>query len=222
MVKAIIFDLDDTLISEKQYIESGFRHIAKLLSDRYDKKEIELYKVLNKLFINSPKNVFNRLFETFEIPYTKKQIIELVEEYRNHVPNIDFYNDVLPCLDVLKNKKIKMGVITDGYTNAQRNKLMTVNANNHFDEIVVTDELGREFWKPHPKAFEIMKEKLNVEFHEMIYVGDNPEKDFYISSVYPIRTVRVYREGVYTEKSYLKGIKEKHSIQSLSELIKLI
>jgi putative hydrolase of the HAD superfamily len=222
MVRAIIFDLDDTLISEKKYIESGYRHIAELLSNRYDKGAIELYDMLIDLFNHNPKNVFNRILDTLGVPYTKTEIIELVEEYRNHIPIIDFFNDVLPCLDLLKNKNIKMGVITDGYANAQRNKLMTLNAHSHFDEIIVTDELGRQFWKPHPKAFEIMKEKLNVEFHEMIYVGDNPEKDFYISSVYPIRTIRVYRDGVYTEKSYLKGIKEKHSIQSLSELIKFI
>lgn len=222
MVQAIVFDLDDTLISEKKYIESGYRHIATLLSKRYDKDVTELYELLLDLFNYSPKNVFNRLLDTFGIPYTKTDIIELVEEYRNHFPSVDFFDDVLPFLDLLKKRNVKTGIITDGYANAQRNKLMAVKATTHFDEIIVTDELGRDFWKPHPKAFEIMKEKLNVEFHEMIYVGDNPEKDFYISSKYPVGTVRVYRDGVYTEKSYLKGIREKHSIKSLKELIKII
>ncbi len=222
MVRAIIFDLDDTLISERNYIESGYRHIAKLLSNRYDKDATELYELLIDLFYHDPKNVFNRVLDTLGVLYTKTEIIELVEEYRDHLPSIDFFNDVLPCLDLLKQKNIKTGVITDGYANAQRNKLVAVKANNHFDEIIVTDELGREFWKPHSKAFEIMKEKLNVEFHEMIYVGDNPEKDFYISSKYPVGTVRVYRDGIYTEKSYLKGVKEKYSIKSLNELIKII
>lgn len=222
MVKAFIFDLDDTLISEEKYIESGYRHIARLLSDRYNKDVAELHELLMELFRNSPRNVFNRLLDTLGISYTKNNILELVEEYRDHLPNIEFFDDVLPCLELLRKNNMKLGIITDGYANAQHQKLKAVKAMEYFDEIIVTDELGREFWKPHPKSFEIMKKKLNVEFNEMIYVGDNPEKDFYISSIYPIGTVRVYRDGVYTEKSYLKDIKEKNSIQSLIEIINLI
>jgi putative hydrolase of the HAD superfamily len=222
MVRAILFDLDDTLISEKKYIESGYKHIAKLLSNRYDKDATELYELLIALFNHNPKNVFNRILDTFGITYTKNEIIELVQEYRNHLPSIDFFYDVLPCLDLLKKKKLKTGIITDGYANAQRNKLMAVKANNHFDEIIVTDELGREFWKPHPKAFEIMKEKLNVEFHEMIYVGDNPEKDFYISALYPIRTIRVLRQGVYSKSKYKDDIKEDYKVDDLLEILTIL
>ena len=61
--------------------------------------------------------------------------------------------------------------------------------------VILTEELGRKYWKPHPKAFKIMREKLDVEFHEMVYVGDNPEK-ISILLKYPITTVRVLREGV--------------------------
>ncbi|MFF2588511.1 HAD family hydrolase [Peribacillus butanolivorans] len=219
MIRAVVFDLDDTLISEKKYIKSGYQYISKILSDRYDKDAHELYKLLFKLFNVSSQNVFNRILDKMEISYTKNDIMEMVEEYRGHLPDIEFFDDVLPCLKELKKKNIKIGVITDGYANAQRQKLKAIKATDYFDEIIVTDELGREYWKPHPKAFEMMKEKLNVEFNEMIYVGDNPEKDFYISSIYPIKTIRVYREGVYSNKSYLDNIRENHSIHRLSELI---
>jgi putative hydrolase of the HAD superfamily len=165
-----------------------------------------------------PRNVFNRLLDSIEIKYTKDTILELVEEYRNHLPSIEFFPDVLPCLKYLKKKGIKVGIITDGYSNAQRQKLNAVKAYDYFDEIIITDELGREYWKPHPKAFEMMKEILNVEFDEMIYVGDNPEKDFYISKIYPLKTVRIYREGVYKDSSYLDNVKESHSIHSLIEI----
>ncbi|WP_051291629.1 HAD family hydrolase [Fictibacillus gelatini] len=222
MVKAVIFDLDDTLISEKKYIESGYRHISKLLSIRLDKDEIELNELLTELFNQSPTNVFNRLLDKLGISYTKNEILELVEEYRNHFPSIDFFDDVSPCLKVLKEKGLKLGIITDGYTNAQRQKLKAIKAFDYFDEIIITDELGREFWKPHPKAFEIIKDKLCVEFNEMIYVGDNPEKDFYIGNLYPIKTIRIFREGIYKNKSYLKGIRENHLLYNLIELTLIV
>ncbi|MGW5979654.1 HAD family hydrolase [Bacillus mycoides] len=218
MIKAVIFDLDDTLISERRYIESGYKHISKLLSEKLQKDEQELYQSLIDLFSENTNNVFNRLFDKLGVIYNQDDILELVEGYRNHVPTIDFFEDVLPCLKNLKASGISIGIITDGYANAQQRKIEALKSNHYFDEIIITDKLGREYWKPHPRAFKTMKEKLNIEFNEMIYVGDNPEKDFYISSIYPIQTVRVYRDGVYKEKSYLDEIKEDYSIYSLGEL----
>ncbi|WP_391207666.1 HAD family hydrolase [Psychrobacillus sp. L4] len=221
--KAVIFDLDDTLISEKQYIISGYQHVSKILSGKLEKDEIELYELLIKLLSDSSENVFNRLLDKFEFKYTKNTILNLVQEYRNHLPNINFFYDVLPCLDILKSKEMKTGIITDGYSNAQQQKIKAVGASNYFNKIIVTDELGREFWKPHPKAFEIMKHALDVKYDEMIYVGDNPKKDFYISSIYPIKTIRVKREnGVYATSEYFQGVKENITISSLKEIIDVL
>lgn len=217
--KAVLFDLDDTLISEKEYIKSGYKHISKILGRKLDKDEKELYELLLKLLGESSQNVFNRLLEKFEFNYTRNDILYFVEEYRNHLPKIVFFDDVLPFLDILKNKEIKTGIITDGYLNAQQQKIKAVGASNYFDNIIVTDELGREFWKPHPKPFEIMKHVLDVEYDEMVYIGDNPKKDFYISSIYPIKTIRVKREnGVYATSEYFQGVKEDITISSLKEI----
>ncbi|MDA1745331.1 HAD-IA family hydrolase [Bacillus paranthracis] len=218
MIKAVIFDLDDTLISEKKYIESGYKHIAKLLSEKLQKDEQELYQLLMDLFNENARNVFNRVFDTFGVSYNQNDIMQLVEEYRNHTPIIQFFEDVLPCLKNLRVKGIGVGIITDGYANGQRQKLRALKADNYFDEIIVTDELGRQYWKPHSKAFEIMQEKLNVKFDEMLYVGDNPEKDFYISNIHPIKTIRIYRNGVYKNREYFSNIKEHYSIYGLEEL----
>lgn len=223
MIKAVIFDLDDTLISEKIYIESGYHHISGILSDRYYEDEDKLYQLLIRLFNDSPQNVFNRVFDKLGISYKRNDIMELVEEYRNHLPNVEFFEDVLPCLLELKKNGIKIGIITDGYFNAQRQKLKAVKAIDFFDEIIVTDELGREYWKPHPMAFELMKEKLNVEFNEMIYVGDNPEKDFYINTIFPIDTVRIIRKNsIHEHKKYFNNTKEKYSISSFNSILDII
>ncbi len=222
MVKAVIFDLDDTLISEKQYIISGYHHIAQVMHNRFKISEKEAFWELMKLFKESPKNVSNRFLDRYKIIYTKEIILNLVEEYRNHFPEICFYEDVLPCLAKLKSNNVKVGIITDGYVNAQRQKMRAVKAYDYFDEVIITEELGRKYWKPHPKAFEIMREKLDVEFNEMVYIGDNPEKDFYIGKKYPITTVRVLREGVYKDKAYLEDIKETYVINDLNEISLLI
>ena len=222
MVKAVVFDLDDTLISEKEYIKSGYLHIAGIIEDRFAMDKKQVFDELMSLFNVSPLNVFNRLYDKYQIKYSKEMILDLVKEYRGHFPDIQFYDDVLPCLSELKRAGIKVGIITDGYAIAQRQKLKAIQANEYFDEIIVTDELGRDYWKPHPKAFELMKEKFRVNFDEMIYVGDNPEKDFYISKTYPIKTVRIIRDGVHSDKNYFRDIKEDIKIISLKDIKNLL
>jgi len=221
MVKAVVFDLDDTLISEKEYIKSGYRHIAGIIEDRLAMDKNQVFDDLMSLFKVSPLNVFNRLYDKYQIEYSKEMILDLVKEYRGHFPDIQFYDDVLPCLSELKRSGLKVGIITDGYAIAQRQKLKAIHADEYFDEVIVTDELGREYWKPHPRSFEIMKEKFKVNFDEMIYVGDNPEKDFYISRTYPIKTVRILRDGVHNDKNYFGNIKEDSNVINLIDILNL-
>jgi putative hydrolase of the HAD superfamily len=223
IVKAVIFDLDDTLISERQYIESGYRYLSKLLSIKTGIDSESIFAMLEELFKANTKNVFNRFYEKIKITYTKEDIVDLVEAYRNHKPDIQFYDDVLPCLEQLKVRNIRTGIITDGFISTQKNKLKVLEADKYFDQIIITEELGREYWKPHSKAFEIMRDTFKVEFENMVYVGDNPEKDFYIGSIYPIKTVRICRDdSVYKNKPYFKNIQETIKINNLLDLAELV
>ena len=88
MIKAVVFDLDDTLISERQYIESCFQYVSELISKRIHIDKQLIFDILIKLFNDDPKNVFNRLFDKLNIPYNEDNIIEMVEAYRNHEPHI--------------------------------------------------------------------------------------------------------------------------------------
>ncbi len=223
MIKAVIFDLDDTLIPENKYVESGFNIVSKYLEQQYSGKSEDIYKELICLYKENSKNVFNRWFDKKQIKYTMEEIKQIVKVYREHKPTIEFYSDVIPTIKKLKEKNIKIGIITDGYVETQKAKLQSLNAYSIFDEIVITDELGRQYWKPHPRAFEIMKKKLNIEFEEMIYVGDNPEKDFYIGSLYPIACVRICRNDcIYGDKKYKNEFREKYKIKNLNELMEKI
>ncbi|MBN8209790.1 HAD-IA family hydrolase [Bacillus sp. NTK071] len=224
MVKAVIFDLDDTLISEYQYIESGYSHVSQLLSNQFQEDSMEIKLILMELFHECPQNVFNRLYERLERTYTNEMITDLVQEYRNHDPVIAYYSDVLPCLLALKNKGIKMGIITNGYANAQKQKLRAVGRLEFFDEIILTDEIGSEYWKPHAKAYEMMKNRLKLDYGEMVYVGDNVSKDFVAPNKLGMKTVHIEREkGIYqgADVSYGLEFQAQYAIKSLWELMAL-
>lgn len=211
MIKAVVFDLDDTLIPETDYVKSGFKAVAKAFDDSF------LGVKLWNLFCEDKNNVYQRA------GFSEKECQRCIEIYREHFPDIVLDADIKRTLDSLKSKGIKLGIITDGRPQGQRNKIAALGLDEIMNCIIVTDELGgEEFRKPHPRSFELMRESLGVEFCEMMYVGDNPKKDFFIGSIYPIITVRLSSKGIYDREEYLNGVKEKKRIPTFESLLEEI
>ncbi len=210
MIKAVVFDLDDTLFPEREYAESGFKAVADALEKAGD---VGAAARLSALREESGERVFDRYAEQYG-----GDAADMLNTYRAHKPAIKFFDDVLPALEKLREKGYKSGVITDGRVDGQKKKLDALGADKLFDKIIITDELGgEEYRKPNPKAFEIMCAAFDVTPDEMLYVGDNPKKDFAVGK-YGYRTARVYRGGLYADEDYKDGIKEYVSIASLEEL----
>lgn len=223
--KAVIFDLDDTLASETDYARSGYRAVSSyLIKTGFPVKDGDLiYREFISLFNEDHKKVFNRFLINHGLPDSRDRVMELVEVYRNHLPDIAYYEDVKPLLLKLGEMGIKKGILSDGYAVTQRQKIKALKAEEDFDIIVLTDELGREAWKPSPKGFELIEERLSLKPAEILYVGDNPEKDFYLSVTAGIRTARIIREeGVYSSREYYEGVKEDMRITSLEEIAGMI
>ena len=223
MIKAVVFDLDDTLICEKEYIKSGFKYISKLISQEHNIEAILIYESINKLFEENTKKVFDRLLDKLNIKYDMEYINYLIFNYRNHIPSITLYPDAQKVLDYLRESGIKLGMITDGYKIIQRNKLKVLNIEDYFECIVVTDELGREYWKPHIKPYQIVKESMGLEYDEMVYVGDNISKDFITANNIGMNTIMICREeGIYYKVDKTDEYKANITINNLNELIEVL
>ena len=85
------------------------------------------------------------------------------------------------------------------------------------DDIIITDELGgTQFRKPCDIAFRIMQRRWGLPFEQMVYVGDNAEKDFQAPKQLGMRTLYFENEdGLYTTSSAV-GIK---TIKKVSEIV---
>ena len=167
-IQAVVFDLDDTLYGEKEYVRSGFDAVAE--------KHPEIEKLDEKLWcaFENSKPAFDEVLGNNES--VKKDCLAI---YRNHAPNIHFYDGAELLIKRLREKNIKIGLITDGRPEGQRAKIAALGLEKLVNEILITDELGgTQFRKPCDIAFRIMQKKLNVPFEQMAYVGDNPKKDF--------------------------------------------
>lgn len=171
-LKVIIFDLDDTLYSEKEYVRSGYRAVEKLLSQVEDAEQ-KLWKAFEE-----KKSAIDEVLISEGI-YTDELKKLCLETYRHHQPDIHRYDGVMEMLMVLRNQGYLLGIITDGRPEGQWAKINALDLEKYVNHIIVTDELGGiEYRKPNEKAFVLMKEHFSVNYSEMCYVGDNTLKDF--------------------------------------------
>lgn len=170
-IKAIIFDLDDTLYLEKDYVKSGYKAVADYLGEETATEELWSYFTEGKAAIDEYLNKISRQEE-------KQKCLDV---YRNHFPDIKLKDEVRSMITDLTKRGKKLGIITDGRVEGQKNKLEALGIYDIIDKeyIIITDELGGiQFRKPCDIAFRIMATKMRLNYEEMIYIGDNKNKDF--------------------------------------------
>lgn len=202
--KYFIFDLDDTLAYEVDYLKSAYKEIALLLKD----------DLLFNEMLSSYKNkedVFAKLEAKYRIP--KKQ---LLETYRTHFPDISLVEGASEILQKIKSQGYLLGLITDGRSVTQRNKLKALNIDRFFDKIIISEEFGSE--KPEVKNF-IAFEREDIE--EYIYIADNVKKDFIAPNKLGWTTICLLDNGSNIHKqsfNYSSEFLPKLKIGKLSEL----
>jgi Predicted hydrolase (HAD superfamily) len=222
-IRAVIFDLDDTLYMEEEYVRSGFRCVAKYLSQRVNESAEELFVELVTLFEENKLNVFNRLLNKYHLNKVKL-IDKCLEVYRAHYPDIKLRVGAEELLKWLQYAGYKIGVITDGRPEGQWNKIQALNISKYCDHIIVTDELGGiEFRKPNEVCFTKMIELLRVKPEESVYIGDNPLKDFVSGNKLGFETIMIINErGIYKQFEMKPEYRPRVSISNFSELKKIL
>lgn len=175
----VVFDLDDTLFKERMFVESAYHHIDNYLSSKYNICNGECHNVMLNAF-NSSKNPLDSLFEHLSKvhPSIDERIETLLDIYRFHTPDIVLPEDSVITLNKLSSEGVRMGLITDGRSRSQRNKIEALHLDKYFnpDSILISAETGHE--KSDPDSFTAFVHKY-PNARKFIYVGDNPSKDFF-------------------------------------------
>lgn len=189
-IKGVIFDLDDTLYSEKDYVQSGYQAVAAYLNDDEAAEKLWAY------FEQGLPAIDAYLKETNQMD----RKVDCLQVYREHIPDIKPYNGVFEIISEMKEKGIKVGIITDGRVDGQKKKLAALGLDTLVDDIIITDALGGvQFRKPNDISFRIMQNKWRIPFEQLIYVGDNPNKDFQAPKQLGMKAVYFHNsDGLYT------------------------
>ena len=175
MMKALMFDLDDTLFLEGDFIASGYRAVAHYVSACCGANPGDVFlTMLNTLSAHGRREVLRVVKRRFSPPGLA--VADLVQIYRRHEPRIS----VLPGYGALLlrlGRRHKLGILTDGLPEVQHRKIRALGLDRVVDGIVCTWDLGIERQKPDPAGFLRLLSLLGVPSWDALYIGDNPGKD---------------------------------------------
>jgi putative hydrolase of the HAD superfamily len=193
-LKAIAFDLDDTLFPERDYAFSGFRAVAEWAQEQLGVEPDRTEQELQGYFDSGVRgDTFNRWLRAHGLP-VEAWLAQMIHTYREHTPRLAPFPDVPATLQTL-GEQYRLGLITQGHAPGQRRKLEALGLNGRFEQVIILGEDERPLWKPNPHPFRRWLEAMQLRGDESAYVGDNPVRDFLGSRRLGMWTVRIRRPG---------------------------
>lgn len=213
-----VFDLDDTLYPERSFVESGFKAVADWLMRRLGWEAGEsLCTMLSLLEIQGRGAVFDGLLASKGVR-SVGLVNECVKIYRQHMPNITL--DPVAKI-ILTNLNRSSYLVTDGHKIVQRNKISALGVDAYLKKSFITHCYGVRHAKPSVYCFDIIRKREMCEWSDMIYVGDNPTKDFVNLNLLGVRTVRVL-SGEHKKVKAEPGFEAAHVISNIGEIVPLL
>jgi putative hydrolase of the HAD superfamily len=192
---AVLFDLDDTLYPEREFVDGGFGAVARFLSTRLEATPEALIRRLLELHDRDGRGrLFDTLLAEHDLAEDRPLVLACLLVYRTHAPALAPYEGVVETLAALRAAGLRTGLVSDGEASVQRRKLAalpTVAA--QLDQVVFTDEIGPDHWKPSPTPFRVACRLLDVDPAATVYVANDPRKDFVGARAAGLRTIRVGR-----------------------------
>lgn len=200
MVKAVIFDLDNTLCNTTDVIEDALRSTFVQHLIYFPDKNIDDLILLNiKTFENliadpyvplssATIRVWFEVFEQLQIKPSLKIILQIIEHVRNEVnKRVRLIDGVLELMSYLRSKDIKIGVLSNGIFIDQASKLIELKIDDFVDYLVTSDMYAAD--KPDPKIFKYLLNKMSISPNQTLMIGDDLLADIKGGHDIGIRTI---------------------------------
>ncbi|CAM4274857.1 HAD family hydrolase [Paenibacillus tarimensis] len=218
----IVFDLDDTLYSEISFVRSGFQAVATYLEENFKVDKLEAFDHMwTILQLEGRGAVFNSVLQRYGIACTQRNIRKCLSVYRLHNPDIKLLPDANLVLDSLNAEGYPIYIVTDGNKVVQHRKIAALGLYPRIQKAFITYRYGRHHSKPSPHCFIKIAQMEHVPPSEIVYIGDNPHKDFVGIKPLGFRTIQIKR-GPFSE---LQKTPEYHAdmyVDNLEELLPII
>ncbi|WP_026691347.1 HAD family hydrolase [Alteribacter aurantiacus] len=176
----MLFDLDDTLLDRNKAVDNLFLIV---LETCYENVEHLVKKEMLATFKRYDKRSYGyrdktEVLEAFFDKFPTKHRLpkqEIQAFWNHHFPQcFTVSQETINLVHTLK-EKVKIGVITNGTTQRQKAKIRNTNLYHYFDHVFISEEVG--FSKPDNRIFESVLNELHMQPEEVLFIGDDIEKD---------------------------------------------
>lgn len=221
MIKAVIFDLDNTLIDFMRMksraveaainsmidagLEYSYKAVKSKIDEIYQEKGIEYQQVFDLLLQTLLGKVDNKILSAGIVAYRTAREAEL-----------NTYPHVVPTLIELMKMGIKLGVVSDAPAREAWLRLSYIGLHHIFDAVITVDEA--KAFKPSPIPFNMILEKLETKPEESLMVGDWAERDVVGAKAVGMKTAFAKYGDVFGTKQHGAD----YVLQSVAELVSII
>lgn len=231
MIKAVIFDLDNTLCNTTDVIEDALRSTFVQHLIYFPDKNIDNLVSLNiKIFENliadpymslssATIRVWFEVFEQMQIKPSLKVILRLIEYVRAEVnKRVRLINGALEVISYLKSKNIKVGVLTNGIFIDQASKLINLKVDKFVDYLVTSDMCATD--KPDPKIFQYLLNKMGVLSNQTLMIGDDIVED--IKGAHDVGIKTLYLKNSKLQNVNTKLVKLDYTETNYKDILRLV
>jgi putative hydrolase of the HAD superfamily len=215
----IVFDIDDTLYLERDYVWSGFAAVGRLVLREFGKAGFA-ESAWEKFRSGARGRIFDEVVAELGVGGGRRTVSRLVAEYRGHAPAISLLPDAVSFLEKEFGRR-PLGCITDGPEESQEAKVRALALHSWLKPIILTAALGPRCGKPSLVSYKRMQKELRGLGECFVYVGDNPLKDFAGAARLGWYTVRIRRAGSLHEVEP-NGPDVMREIRELGELFDVV
>ena len=185
----VALDLDDTLYPEETFVHSGFAAVAGALAERWGVDAEEAFAVMRRSLEERGRGrQFDDVVDHLGLS-GRQSVADLVKTYRHHTPSISLPEESRKALERLRPRPLY--VVTDGHKVVQQAKIDALGIGPLIRHAYVTHRYGIASRKPSTRVFELMMRRERCRPRDVVYVGDDPSKDFRGLRPLGIHTIRV-------------------------------
>jgi FMN phosphatase YigB (HAD superfamily) len=168
--KAFVFDLDNTLYEEKDFLFAVYAKIDEYLNGKYGVREYSSF-LKNTFLSDGRAQLLDKLIAEYSLPAGEKEV--LLSMFRNTIaqPSLSLYEGALDLMAALNRKGIQIFILTNGNIEQQKNKIRSINWETLLDHVSVYYANSYEK-KPSPKALLALMTDHGLMRDELVFIGD--------------------------------------------------